>query len=313
MNKQQILQICLNEIAKSRNNAQQIATNNLMKARSIPGFVEIEKQERMLTFEIGKLKALGEDCKNKILKLKETQKNKQELLEKNNIQPDSLIPNYSCKLCEDTGYISGTICKCLSEKMHKKLLESCGVSEKSLASFDQLDHTIAKSQTHQLQLEKIKKYLENLCQDYPNTKIRSIVLSGKTGVGKTFLSECLANEFLKKGYMASFITAFALGNIMLSYHTCFDSQKQSYLDAVLEPDLLVIDDLGTEPIFKNVTIEYLYLVLNERACKNKITLITTNLDLSAILSRYNERIFSRLANKRTGLMTFIDGSDLRLK
>ena len=104
-----------------------------------------------------------------------------------------------------------------------------------------------------------------------------------------------------------------MNNLFLSYHTTFDDQKQNYIDALLEPDVLFIDDLGTEPVLKNVTKEYLYLLLSERTNNNKLTVITSNLELDAILSRYNERIFSRLCNKRESFVAKIEGKDLRLK
>ena len=60
-----------------------------------------------------------------------------------------------------------------------------------------------------------------------------------------------------------------MNNLFLSYHTSFGAEKSSYLDTVLDPDVLVIDDLGTEPILKNVTLEYLYLILSERSENTK--------------------------------------------
>ena len=76
--------------------------------------------------------------------------------------------------------------------------------------------------------------------------------------------------------------------------------------------MLIVDDLGTEPIFKNVTKEYLYLLLSERSRLNKLTVISTNLGPQELMNRYNERIFSRLFNKRESLNYQINGKDIRL-
>ena len=73
----------------------------------------------------------------------------------------------------------------------------------------------------------------------------------------------------------------------------------------------MIDDLGTEPVLKNVTLEYLYLILNERLTSNKATVITTNLDLNGIINRYGERIYSRITNKSNTFVCRFTGADLR--
>jgi len=137
-------------------------------------------------------------------------------------------------------------------------------------------------------------------------------LSGKTGVGKTFLTECIASEIIDGGHIVSFVSAFGMNNLFTSYHTTYDSSKPTFLSTLLDPDLLIIDDLGTEPIFKNITKEYLYLILSERSRQNKLTIISTNLDPIELMSRYNERISSRLFNKRESLLLQINGSDIRL-
>lgn len=92
----------------------------------------------------------------------------------------------------------------------------------------------------------------------------------------------------------------------------FPEQKQSYFNALIDPDVLILDDLGTEPLLKNVTLEYLYIILNERSRLGRLTVITTNLNIEGILKRYKERIFSRLLNKHESLAVYIDGEDLRL-
>ena len=104
-----------------------------------------------------------------------------------------------------------------------------------------------------------------------------------------------------------------MNNNFLKYHTTFDDNKQSYYDVLTEPELLVIDDLGTEPILKNVTINYLCALLNDRFNSQKATIITTNLTLEQLLDRYGNRIFSRIVNKADSELFHLVGDDLRLK
>ena len=123
----------------------------------------------------------------------------------------------------------------------------------------------------------------------------------------------ISKKLLSKNISVMFLTAFALNNLFLKFHTTFDSSKSSILEQVLGCDVLIIDDLGSEPKYKNVTEEYMYLVTNERLSKNQSTIITTNLGLEGVLSRYGERTFSRLCNKQNSIILEIENSDIRLK
>ena len=172
---------------------------------------------------------------------------------------------------------------------------------------------VASSDEHRTTLVKAKIKFQSIANNFPNNNPKFIVLCGKTGVGKTFLTECLASEIIDKGYIVSFVSAFGMNNLFSSYHTTYDSSKPTFLSTLLDPDLLIIDDLGTEPIFKNITKEYLYLILSERSRHKKMTVLSTNLTPKELMERYNERIFSRLFNKRESLLLQIQGEDIRIK
>lgn len=312
MDRKQLIQNSLQEISASRVYAQNVAVSNIMKARQIPEFVNLEKQERVLTFEIGKLNANGSDVSEQEKSLKLVKEQIEHILLKNKIDPNSLVPNYSCKECNDTGHVNGSYCKCLQNKVREKIMQKCGIAKRKLSSFNEFKPDIATDEKQNTILKKLKIKLENIAETYPTIDYKFIIVSGQVGVGKTFLAECLASRLIDRGFIVSFISAFGLNNMLLSYHTCFDSQKQSYLNALIDPDVLIIDDLGTEPLLKNVTLEYLYVVLSERSRLGHLTVITTNLDTQDILDRYNERIFSRLLNKRESFAVHIEGKDLRL-
>jgi len=225
---------------------------------------------------------------------------------------EDLKPKYVCDLCGDTGYIHGEMCSCLSSMLNKLIIKESGAGKEQLSSFNDFNIDVTANEQHKNDLIKIKAKFELVAQKYPNINSSFIVLYGKTGVGKTFMSECLANELINKGYFVSFISAFGMHNLFLNYHTSFNEEKQGYINSLIEPDVLVIDDLGTEPFLKNVTNEYLYLILSERSRMKKLTIVTTNLDPNEIINHYNERIFSRLFNKREGFAVVINGTDLRI-
>jgi len=123
----------------------------------------------------------------------------------------------------------------------------------------------------------------------------------------------LASELIKQNKFVVYTTAFEMNNDFLKYHTTFNEEKMKYLSKYLECDALVIDDLGSEPVYKNVTLEYLYLVLNQRMTEQKIIILNTNLMLSELRDKYGERNFSRLINKRQNILVEFENEDLRLK
>ena len=138
-----------------------------------------------------------------------------------------------------------------------------------------------------------------------------MIISGSVGTGKSRLTECIAGELTKKGFNVVFLSACQLNTIFLTYHIAPVYDKSFYISLLSGCDLLVIDDLGTEPIYKNVTLEYLLTVLSERNSKNMPYIVTTNLTQEQLLDRYGDRILSRLNDKKQGIRIEINGKDLR--
>jgi DNA replication protein DnaC len=116
---------------------------------------------------------------------------------------------------------------------------------------------------------------------------------------------------MERGYTVIFLTAFKLNEIFLRYHLDHRDGGRDYLENIYGCDLLVIDDLGTENIFKNVTVEYLLSLISERMFSGAHTLITTNLDGVQLMSRYGERLYSRLTDKRKTYIFQFTGKNLR--
>ena len=313
MNKNEILQVCLKDLALMRSQAENVAYLNTLKAKKSNEFVDVDKKERNLVFQIGKNKAfniIDKKLENELIKIK---KLKAEILQKQGLTVSDLFPKYSCHDCEDTGYIKSKMCHCLKLKINSLIIKESGGEKTTLNNFNSFDENITSNEEHRKMLIRLKLKFQTIAKDYENNHPNFIVLSGKTGVGKTFLSECLASEIIDKGNIVSFISAFGMNNMFASYHTTFDNTKATFLNTLLDPDVLIVDDLGTEPVLRNITKEYLYLILAERSRLNRMTVITTNLEPKELMSRYNERIFSRLFNKRESFVVQIQGQDLRIK
>ena len=126
--------------------------------------------------------------------------------------------------------------------------------------------------------------------------------------------KCMANELIKDHKIVLLTTSFAMHqDFVKSYASRDPEEKQDLLTKYIEADALFIDDLGTELRQPNITVSFLYQVLNERKMNGRPTIITTNLNLDEIMDYYDERIFSRIADKSSSICVFIQGEDLRLK
>lgn len=152
----------------------------------------------------------------------------------------------------------------------------------------------------------------NYCDHFPNSS-ENILILGDVGTGKSHLVGCIANELQNKGFNIVLLSACELNTIFLKYHTAPVEDKSFYISLLTGCDLLIIDDLGTEPIYKNVTEEYFLMILNERLLNKMPYIVTTNLTQAQLFERYGERILSRLNDKRSGKTTKIEGVDLRLE
>jgi len=309
--RKEIEQQILSTYSKLRAENEQKAKSTLQYAMKNNDFKTEYLTIKDLEFQIAEAAFMKSDTKSLKTSLSRHKMKLKQIIKDLGLKEKDFEIQYSCKYCQDTGYIEGKQCSCFRSKVNELLVQSSGLEITKLSTFNDYDPKIAPTKEQQESMKQLKDYLLAYTDKFPNVRFSNIIITGHTGVGKTFALECTTSEILKKGYTANFLTAFQMNNQFLKYHTCFDANKQSYLNILLEPDLLVIDDLGTEPMLKNVTVEYLYLVISERMLKHKATLISTNLGADHIMDRYGERIFSRLFDKSRSLAFQIAGADIR--
>ncbi len=206
--------------------------------------------------------------------------------------------HYDCPHCKDEGYVNGKQCTCLKSEISKLLLKGSGFEQ-----LENFDDAIKTAKT----LQPLYKKMQEWCNV---TSAKNLIFfSGPTGVGKTHLLCCMANEFIQNGKVVNIVTSL---NLSIDFKTFSKTSDEELLKKYLTPDVLFIDDLGTEPIFKNVTVEYLYLIINERKMRNKKTVITSNLELDEISDRYDERLYSRIGDQKTSIAVLLDSEDRRL-
>lgn len=216
-------------------------------------------------------------------------------------------PKYSCPLCKDSGRIGENYCSCFSRRLTEIVLSEDMLFDES-ATFDTFDENVF-DEADRKKMADIKNYCFEYAKRFPDVKRPNLIFTGNTGTGKTFLLSCIAIELKKKGITTVYITSGRLFDILRQY--AFN--KISDIDLLLNADVLIIDDLGTEPIFNNITQEYIFMLINERTRAKKAVCISTNLSPDDIKQRYTERVSSRLFDRsRSAVLKFAD-TDLRLK
>lgn len=246
-------------------------------------------------------------------KLADLRMEKEALLKCCRISPEELALQYRCPDCKDTGYIGTEKCHCFMQRIIDEMYQQSNLREILKAeNFSTLSYAYYDEENMEKMrsaIEACKKFTENFDKTFEN-----ILLCGTVGIGKTFLSNCIAKEILDKGHSVLYLSAFQLFDLMAKNSFSGNGQKEDSVAKqyphIFESDLLIIDDLGTE-LANSFTMAGFFLVINERILRKKSTLISTNLSPEEILTTYTERTASRIISNYT--MLKLSGSDIRLK
>ena len=222
------------------------------------------------------------------------------LLESNDIDPDDLSAAPLCPRCGGTGYVGAVMCDCLRElcrqEQKKELSQLLGSGKESFEHFRldlypaEYDPKLGASP------RKLMQYVYNNALHYARTftlESGSILMIGATGLGKTFLSACIARTVADRGYSVLYSTAMQLFS---DFETAKFARSTESADAsrkYFTCDLLIIDDLGTE-MTAQFTVSALYQIVNTRLLEGRPTIISTNLPAAELKQRYSPQIASRL-------------------
>ena len=243
-------------------------------------------------------------------------KAREQLYADRNIDPKALQMTYQCPDCQDTGFIGNRKCHCFIRAQIELLYSQSNLSRVlQTDNFDRLDlslYSTEASDGRRSQLEEMTDVIA-ACRDYVRTfdeEHRSILFYGRPGLGKTFLSGCIAKELLDTCHAVVYFSAVQLFELFSKTRFKDDEEDGLQTDAIRDADLLIIDDLGTETPTA-YTLGRFFSLINERLLAGKATIISTNLSLNALSERYDERSASRILSAYTLLP--LTGDDLRIK
>jgi DNA replication protein DnaC len=287
----------------------------------LPEFKSLDDSISILSVQYGKKLLNGDERAIDSLKeeLAILRSSKKSLLQSGGFPSDYLEPIYDCKSCKDTGYIDNQKCHCYKKAVIGLLYEQSNLNEilkqENFGTFfiDYYSSNYVDTKTGRSSRQVIQDALQ-ICHHFVdtfNTDFHNLFLYGDVGVGKTFLSNCIAKELMDKELSVLYFSASKFFSILAK--NTFDKTNidaQNMYEYIFDCNLLIIDDLGTE--FTNTFVaSQFFTCINERLLNRKSTIISTNLSLDTLADLYTERSFSRITSNYT--MLKLIGDDIRIK
>lgn len=298
------------ELAELRRAEQDDAARRLAKARENKDFADAERALAKANIALASARARGESTSKLETGLKKAQTAYDSALKR--LGADVSV-HYRCDKCRDIGFDKdGEPCDCVKAQFIDMLKAECGAENIPPFTFAD-DRSASLDCSQKEELGWLYKRFRQFCDGFDKTSVKVIFLCGKPGIGKSSLAYAAANELLSRGRSVCCLTAFEFNNAMLKYHTSPLAARAAIMEPVTDSDLLIIDDLGTENVLRNVTCEYLYNVVDSRISRGKKTIVTSNLTPEALMARYGERTISRMLNKSYAKAYLLSGDNLRLR
>ena len=297
-----------------------------------PRLSEIDKRITACGIQTAKLSIQEQTAENKQLinnlqqEIRNLKKEKVQILDAMKVK---LLPKYSCTKCNDTGYVIkngvSEMCSCMKQELLNEAYNKSNMNNLKNETFENLNLNLFSNIKNENKfkselsprenIEKIVKVSKEFINNFEQPTQKNLLFTGTTGIGKTYISSCIANEILKKGHTVLYQTAPVLLETIIDnkFNKYRNSSMNDFNNQVLNVDLLIIDDLGTECI-NSMKISELFTIINARSLNlnNRVTktIISTNLSIEKIFGVYEERIGSRIAGFYD--IYYFFGEDLRL-
>lgn len=289
-------------------------------AEKIPGITALDDRAAAASIAAAKRRIISPDAdlssyEEEMHKITEE---RTRLLTGHGYPADYLEMQYDCPLCRDTGFIDGARCACFKKASIDLLYSEYSIShvlEKENFrnfSFDWYSDTIqneltgrTERQTARDAVMRAKHFISNAGRPDNN-----LYIYGNTGVGKTFLTHCIAKEMLDRSYSSLYFSARDFFDLLADATFGRDGRNSTHSQMILDCDFLTIDDLGTE-VTNSFAASQLFHVLNERIAKNRSTIISTNMTPEEFSAAYTQRIYSRLLSHYKFIK--LVGTDIRIQ
>ena len=326
----QNLKSLLIEYDQKRNKALLDAENKKLELyKQIPGLEKLDNDINSTSISAIKSVLTQRDSKapEKLkTELSNLRKKKVTLLKNAGKSLKDLTPSFECSNCNDTGYIKtengNVLCPCIRQKLYNLQYNNSNIYDLENQNFkkfklnyysDKVDFEKYNSKISPREnIIKIRNICDKFIENFDDSNENNLLFCGNSGLGKTFLSSCIANELIQKGKTVLYQTAPIMLDNIIDYK--FGKTSNDIVKTINSVDLLIIDDLGTESK-NNLKITELFNIINSRLLNqnNRITktIISTNLSLQELYDAYEERILSRIIGKYEACYFF--GEDIRIK
>ncbi|MCI2058149.1 MAG: ATP-binding protein [Oscillibacter sp.] len=243
------------------------------------------------------------------------QRERAEILSRLRLPPDCLEEKPNCPLCGDTGYRDGRICRCLREyyarEQKKELSQMLDLGSQSFDTFSLDWYSETPLPGDEFSPRENMAWVEKTCRRYAENfgpGSGSLLLTGAPGLGKTFLSACIAREVSEGGFSVVYDTAAHIFDRFEARKFGRGDGAEGDVARVLRCDLLILDDLGTE-MTTALVVSALYEIINSRLMARRATILNTNLPPEELSRRYSPQIASRVEGEFEILL--FRGRDIR--
>lgn len=279
-----------------------------------PRLREITEARKALTYQLGRSLLAQEDPqstrKDYAANMQALLREERALLKENNIPPAFLEPVWRCDACQDTGYVTGEdgvkrMCACLTQRMLAEQFTQGQVSRRE--RFETFQEDIFPTPRQRKATCKARDICKDYAERFPGNNPPGLLILGQAGLGKSFLLNCVAVRVLERGFSVLSLPAYDYMQAVLA--ALRDRQPMPDFHA---PDLLILDDLGAEPMLNNITRENLTNLLDARQRQGLATAFSSNFTREQIINEYGERFAFRLLSPRNTLTLELIGENLRL-
>ncbi|MBQ2968653.1 MAG: ATP-binding protein [Clostridia bacterium] len=267
--------------------------------RAVPRLQEIEKELTALGLMLIKKAFTAENTEELMENSRKNaeilQAEQQKLLFENGFASDYLEPRYRCSVCQDKGHTDLGYCDCFKDALLKEAFKQSNLPlMMDTQSFDTFRLDVYPEDARE-NMEDVLKICKNFADSFNENNGESLFLYGGTGLGKTFLSSCIAKAVLEQGHDVFYQPAYKIFRMFESYKFNHEDKalSKSHIDRIMDAELLIIDDLGAEMVTA-YTAEVLFDLINTRTNKRQPTIISTNLDFNDLETVYSQRITSRI-------------------